>query len=439
MELEIGIILAAIVVLLVLSAFFNGSETALTAASRARMHALEQENNSRARLVNRLLREPEKLIGAVLLGNTLVDILAASLASGLAVMLVGPAGVAYATAVMTLLIVVFSAVLPKTYALAFADRVALFVAPIMRFMIVLLGPLTTAIQVIVRLILKLTPTRLDDAANILAAHEEIRGTIELKTIGGAVAKGDAAMLGGVLDLKDLQVLDIMVHRTKVQTISIDEAPHKVIEEVLKGQYTRVPMWKDGPENIVGVLHTKDLLAALSNTGWDASKLEVAKVVVPPWFVPDTTSVADQLNEFLKRKAQLALVVDEYGEVQGLITLEDILEEIVGQIADEHDTQDAAVRVQADGSVNVDGTVAIRDLNRQMEWDLPDEEATTIAGLVIHEAQTIPEPGQAFTFYDYRFEILRKSRNKITAIRIRPLTGSAKRVRRTLESDAMEAG
>ena len=439
MELEIGITLAAIVVLLVLSAFFNGSETALTAASRARMHALEQEGNARARLVNRLLQQPEKLIGAVLLGNTLVDILAASLASGLAVMLVGPAGVAYATGVMTLLIVVFSAVLPKTYALAFADRVALFVAPIMRVMIVLLAPLTAAIQIIVRLLLKLTPSRLDDAANILAAHEEIRGTIELKTIGGAVAKGDAAMLGGVLDLKHLQVLDIMVHRTKMQTINIDDPPQKVIDEVLKSQYTRVPMWKDGPENIVGVLHTKDLLAALSNAGWDASKLDTVSVAVPPWFVPDTTSVADQLNEFLKRKAQLALVVDEYGEVQGLITLEDILEEIVGQITDEHDTQDAAVRVQADGSVNVDGTVAIRDLNRQMEWDLPDEEATTIAGLVIHEAQTIPEPGQAFTFYGYRFEILRKSRNKITAIRIRPVAGSAKRARHTLESDAMEAG
>jgi Mg2+/Co2+ transporter CorB len=439
MELEIGITLAAIVVLLVLSAFFNGSETALTAASRARMHALDQEGNTRARLVNRLLQQPEKLIGAVLLGNTLVDILAASLASGLAVMLVGPAGVAYATGVMTLLIVVFSAVLPKTYALAFADRVALFVAPIMRVMIVLLAPLTAAIQVIVRMILEMTPTRRDDAANILAAHEEIRGTIELKTIGGAVAKGDAAMLGGVLDLKDLQVLDIMVHRTKMQTINIDDPPQKVIEEVLKSQYTRVPMWKDGPENIVGVLHTKDLLAALSSAGWDPSKLDAASVAVPPWFVPDTTSVADQLNEFLKRKAQLALVVDEYGEVQGLITLEDILEEIVGQIADEHDTQDAAVRVQADGSVNVDGTVAIRDLNRQMEWELPDEEATTIAGLVIHEAQTIPEPGQAFTFYGYRFEILRKSRNKITAIRIRPVAGSATRARRTLESDAMEAG
>ena len=439
MDIEIGIIVVAIIALLALSAFFNLSETALTAASRARMHALEQEGNGRAGLVNRLLRQPEKLIGAVLLGNTLVDILAASLASGLAVLLVGPAGVAYATGVMTVLIVIFSAVLPKTYALAFADRVALLVAPIMRVTIVLLAPMTAAIQVIVRLILKMTPSRLDDAANILAAHEEIRGTIELKTIGGGVAKGDAAMLGGVLDLKDLQVLDIMVHRTKMQTINIDDAPQKVIEEVLKIQYTRVPIWKDGPENIVGVLHTKDLLAALSSTGWDASKLDVASVAVPPWFVPDTTSVADQLNEFLKRKAQLALVVDEYGEVQGLITLEDILEEIVGQIADEHDTQDAAVRVQADGSVNVDGNVAVRDLNRQMEWDLPDEEATTIAGLVIHEAQTIPEPGQAFTFYGYRFEILRKSRNKITAIRIRPIAASGNRARRSLESDAMEAG
>jgi Mg2+/Co2+ transporter CorB len=439
MDIEIGIIVVAIIALLALSAFFNLSETALTAASRARMHALEQEGNGRAGLVNRLLRQPEKLIGAVLLGNTLVDILAASLASGLAVLLVGPAGVAYATGVMTVLIVIFSAVLPKTYALAFSDRVALLVAPIMRVTIVLLAPMTAAIQVIVRLILKMTPSRLDDAANILAAHEEIRGTIELKTIGGGVAKGDAAMLGGVLDLKDLQVLDIMVHRTKMQTINIDDPPQKVIEEVLKIQYTRVPIWKDGPENIVGVLHTKDLLAALSSAGWDASKLDVASVAVPPWFVPDTTSVADQLNEFLKRKAQLALVVDEYGEVQGLITLEDILEEIVGQIADEHDSQDAAVRVQADGSVNVDGNVAVRDLNRQMEWDLPDEEATTIAGLVIHEAQTIPEPGQAFTFYGYRFEILRKSRNKITAIRIRPIAASGNRARRSLESDAMEAG
>ena len=439
MTLEIALICAAIAVLLFLSAFFNGSETALTAASRARMHALEQEGNAKASLVNRLLRQPEKMIGAVLLGNTLVDILAASLASGLAVILVGPAGVAYATAIMTLLIVIFAAVLPKTYALAFSDRVALLVAPSMRLVILVLRPLTAAIQVIVRLLLKLTPTKLDDRANILAAHEEIRGTIELKTIGGAVAKDDAAMLGGVLDLRDLKVLDIMVHRTKMQTINVDDAPEKVVEEVIKSQYTRIPVWKDEPENIVGVLHTKDLLVALARAAWDTSKLDVASLAAPPWFVPDTTSLNDQLNEFLKRKAQLALVVDEYGEVQGLITLEDILEEIVGQIADEHDVQDAAIRVQADGSVNVDGTIAIRDLNRQMDWDLPDEEATTIAGLVIHEAQTIPEQGQVFTFYDYRFEILRKNRNKITAIRIKPLKPTSKRPRQAVESGAMEAG
>ncbi len=438
MSIDVGLILAAIVVLLLLSAFFNLSETALTAASRARMHALEQEGNGKARLVNRLLRRPEQLIGAVLLGNTLVDILAASLASGLAVILIGPAGVAYATAVMTLLIVIFSAVLPKTYAFAFADRVSLFVAPIMRATIALLNPFTMAIQFIVRQILKMTPTRRDDAANILEAHEEIRGTIDLKRRGGGVAKRDAAMLGGVLDLKDLQVQDIMVHRTKMQTINVDDPPQKVVEEVLKSQNTRLPLWKDETENIVGLLHTKDLLVALARVGWDVSRLEVASLAAQPWFVPDTTSVTDQLNEFLKRKAQLALVVDEYGEVQGLITLEDILEEIVGQITDEYDIQDTAIRLQADGSVNVDGAIAVRDLNRQMDWDLPDEEATTIAGLVIHEAQTIPEPGQVFTFYGYRFEILRKSRNKIAAIRIKPIAAGAKRARAASDGDGARA-
>jgi magnesium and cobalt exporter, CNNM family len=440
MSLEVALILAAILVLLFLSAFFNLSETALTAASRARMHALEQEGNSKAQLVNRLLRRPEQLIGAVLLGNTLVDILAASLASGVAVLLVGPAGVAYATAIMTILIVIFSAVLPKTYAFAFADRVSLFVAPIMRAIIAILNPFTMAIQFTVRLILKLTPSRRDDAANILEAHEEIRGTIDLKTRGGAFAKGDAAMLGGVLDLRSLQVQDIMVHRTKMQTINVDDPPDKVVDEVLKSPFTRMPLWKDEPENIIGLLHTKDLLHALARIDWDVSKLQVASLAAQPWFVPDTTTVTDQLSEFLKRKAQLAMVVDEYGEVQGLITLEDILEEIVGQITDEHDVQDTAIRLQEDGSVNVDGTIAVRDLNRHLDWDLPDEGATTIAGLVIHEAQTIPEPGQVFTFYGYRFEILRKSRNKLSALRIKPLAAAgAKRTRAAPANDAAKVG
>ncbi len=429
MSLVTALILLAIVLLIALSAFFNGSETALTAASRARMHALEQEGNARAALVNRILQMPEKMIGTILIGNTLVDVLASALASGLAVLLVGEVGVVYATAVMTLLIVVFAAVLPKTYALAYSDRAALFVAPIMRGVIVLLNPVTVAIEFIVRWFLKLTPSTIDDEANILAAHEEIRGTIELQKKEGAVARHDADMLGGVLDLRDLQVADIMVHRTKMETIDADEQPQRIVDELLRSQYTRVPIWKDEPENIVGVLHTKDLFSALGRSGWDVGKLDVTSFAVEPWFVPDTTPLKEQLNQFLKRKAQMALVVDEYGEVQGLITLEDILEEIVGQIADEHDTHEAAIREQADGTVNVDGTVAIRDLNRQMGWDLPDEEATTVAGLVIHEAQNIPEPGQVFTFYGYRFEILRKTRNKITALRISPATVVASRTSR----------
>jgi Mg2+/Co2+ transporter CorB len=402
MSFEIGLTIAAIVILIGLSAFFNGSETALTAASRARMHALEQEGNTRAALVNRLLSRPEKMIGSVLLGNTLVDVLAAALASGLAVTLVGEIGVAYATAIVTLLIVIFAAVMPKTYALAYSDRVALAVAPIMRAVIFVLTPATQAIEYIVRQLFKLTPTAKDDEANILTAHEEIRGTIDLQAKEGTVSRRDAHMLGGVLDLRDLQVADIMVHRTKMETIDIDDSPQHIIDAVLKSQYTRMPLWKDDPENLVALLHSKNLLEALDAAGWDISKLDIAAIAQEPWFVPETTNLKDQLNQFLKRKAQLALVVDEYGVVKGLITLEDILEEIV----------------------DVDGTVTVRDINRQMDWNLPDEEATTIAGLVIHEAQTIPEPGQVFTFYGYRIEILRKSRNKITAVRIKKLDGAA---------------
>ncbi len=428
MPLEIILTILAVVLLIVLSAFFSGSETALTAASRARMHALELEGNERARKVNRLLAAPERIIGTVLLGNNLVNILASALATSLLIQFFGDAGVAYATLVMTALVVIFAEVLPKTYALAFPDRISLSVAPVMRTLIVLFKPLTMAVAFVVRQVLKLTPTHADDEANILAAHEEIRGTIELQTKEGAVARHDADMLGGVLDLRDLQVADIMAHRTKMETINADEPPQNIIDDLLRSQYTRVPIWKDEPENIVGVLHTKDLLSALGRAGWDVTKLDIMSFAVEPWFVPDTTGLKDQLNQFLKRKAQMALVVDEYGEVQGLITLEDILEEIVGQIADEHDTHEAAIRPQPDGTVNVDGTVAIRDLNRQMNWNLPDEEATTVAGLVIHEAQTIPEPGQVFTFYDYRFEVLRKTRNKITALRVGPAGKAAPRSR-----------
>ncbi|MCC0007790.1 MAG: HlyC/CorC family transporter [Hyphomicrobiaceae bacterium] len=419
MSLEIFLILFAVFILLGMSAFFSGSETALTAVSRARLHALEQEGNERARRVNTLLAEPERVIGTVLLGNNLVNILASALTTSLLIGLFGEVGVAYATIGMTVLVVIFSEVLPKTYAIAFPERIALAVAPVMQALIVVMRPAVYLIEMIVGAALKLTPTEKDDTANILAAHDEIRGTIELQTKEGAVARHDAHMLGGVLDLGDLTVEDIMIHRTKMDTVNVDDPPARIVQEVLKTQYTRIPLWRDEPENIIAVLHTKDLLAALGQAEWNVEKLDVMSFATKPWFVPEATSLKDQLNQFLKQKQQMALVVDEYGEVQGLITLEDILEEIVGQIADEHDVHETAIRPQADGTVNVDGSVPIRDLNRHMDWSCPDTEATTIAGLVIHEAQTIPEPGQAFV-PRLPFRDLRKSRNKITALRVKPI-------------------
>ena len=420
---DVTLILAAVALLLALSAFFSGSETALTAVSRARMHAFEQEGRPRARIVNRLLETPERIIGTVLLGNNLVNILASALTTSLLIQLFGEAGVFYATLILTLFIVVFCEVLPKTYAIAFPDRFALTVAPVMSALIVLLSPITRVIEFFVARLMRITPTRADDEANILA-HHELRGTIELSTREGVVDRGEAKRLGGVLDLRDLEIDDLMQHRTDLETINGNDPPAKIVNDVLRSQYTRMPVWRDQPDNIIGVLHSKDLLAALGRSGWDVDKLDISSILSEPWFVPDTTSVSDQLNAFLTRKTQLALVVDEYGEVQGLITLEDILEEIVGEIIDEHDIGEASIRRQPDGAINVDGGVAIRDINREMDWALPDTEAVTIAGLVIHEAQTIPEPGQTFTFYGYRFEILRRSKNRITAIRVRKLDDEA---------------
>ncbi|MBZ9659276.1 CBS domain-containing protein [Mesorhizobium sp. ESP-6-4] len=226
-------------------------------------------------------------------------------------------------------------------------------------------------------------------------------------------------LEGLFDLDELEVSDVMVHRTNMRSVNADNAPEAVVREILQSPHTRMPLWKGSLDNIVGVLHAKDLLRALNEVGNDFSRIDVMKIAAKPWFVPDTTTLQEQLNAFLRRKAHFAIVVDEYGEVEGLVTLEDIIEEIVGEIADEHDIDMQGVKKEADGSVVVDGTVPIRDLNRALDWDLPDEEATTIAGLVIHETQSIPEEKQAFTFHGKRFVVMKREKNRIARLRIRP--------------------
>src|SRR5512139_128620 len=412
--------LVVVLVCLLLSAFFSGSETALTASSRASMARLDKHGNRKAGLVNRLLQQRERLLGALLFGNNAVNIAASALATGVLLTWFGNAGVVYATVAMTVLVVVFSEVLPKTAAINAPERIALAVARPMQLIVKLLGPVLMAIEALVRWLLQLVGMKLGADQAVLSAHEELRGAVDLFHREGDVETLDRDMFGGVLDLRELAVSDVMIHRTNMITIDADGSPEDIVNAVIASPVTRLPLWRGNPENIVGILHVKDLLRALHAVDGDAGKVDIASLLTPPWFVPDTRSVSEQLKAFRRRKTPFALVVDEYGEVEGLVTLEDILEEIVGDITDEHDVAMPGVRRQPDGSVNVDGAVPIRDLNRVMDWNLPDKEATTIAGLVIHEARSIPEVGQSFTFHGFRFRVLRRARNRITALRIQPL-------------------
>jgi Mg2+/Co2+ transporter CorB len=332
--------------------------------------------------------------------------------------------VLYATGVMTVVVVIFAEVLPKTIAINAPDRMSLLVARPMRLTMYVLGPLLRVIEAVVRGLMRLFGVKIGAHVPLLSPTERLRGAVDLLHSEGKVEKQDRDMLGGLLDLRELQVSDVMVHRTEMVTVNADLPPEDLLREVIASEYTRIPLWRDKPENIIGILHAKDLLRAIRASEGDMSRIDVSSIALPPWFVPEMRSVSEQLKAFRRRKTHFALVVDEYGEVEGMVTLEDVLEEIVGDISDEQDVVVAGVRAQPDGSVVVDGSVPIRDLNRAMDWDLPDEEATTVAGLVIHEARSIPERGQSFTFHGFRFRVLRRERNRITALRIQAVPREA---------------
>jgi Mg2+/Co2+ transporter CorB len=420
MNSEIGYAILSIFCLILVAAFFSGAETGLTATSRARLTEIERRGSKRAAMALKLTAYPERLIGSLLLGNNLANITASAVATAALIKIFGDSGAVIASAVMTVIILIFAEVMPKTYAIAYPERVALAVAPIMRVIAAILGPIVLAVEYIVKNSLKVFGVDIDDDAGVLSAHDELRGAIALHHKEDTLVKNDRDMLGGILDLKDLEVADIMVHRTKMITLDGGQPMKDLVSDLLDSPHTRMPVWKDNPDNIIGVLHAKSLFAALQKANGDASKIKLEDVISPAWFVPDTRPLEDQLNAFLRRKVQLALVVDEYGEVQGLVTLEDILEEIVGDIKDEFDGVATGVRKTRDGSYVVDGTVPIRDLNRSFDWRLPDEEATTVAGLVIHEAQMIPAQGQAFSFHGFRFEVLKKRKQQLTSLKVTPI-------------------
>jgi len=412
--------LSGLLALVVCGAFFASAETALTAVSRARMHMLETDGDARARLVNRLRERKDSLIGSLLFGNTLVSVMSGALATMMLIDIFGTAGVAYATIFDTALILIFAEVLPKTYALINPDRLALRLAPAVAFVIALFSPITYAVSKIIDGIFLLFGVR--PHVNTDEHEEELRGAIQMfkETLDIDEDQEKGAMLRSILDLADVKVEEIMVHRKNVRMINADLPPQRIIDEVLHSAFTRLPVWRESPDNIIGVINTKLLLREMRHCNGDVSKVNIANTMLEPWFIPESTTLFDQLQAFRKRREHFSIMVDEYGALMGVVALEDILEEIVGEISDEHDVAVTGVRPQPDGSHIIDGNVTIRDLNREMDWGLPDEEYSTLAGLILFESQRIPSVGQTYTFFDFRFEILKKHKNQISLVRVIPL-------------------
>lgn len=414
-----------ILCLLVMSAFFSGSETALTASSRGKLKQQADKGSQGAAAAMQITEDSERMIGALLLGNNIVNILSASLATALLTKTFGDSGVAVATAVMTVLVLVFGEVMPKTLAITFPEAVAVKVAPVIRILILVFSPVVSLVRHFVQALLRLVGVRADPDSKILALREEIFGAISLGHSEGAMEKEDRDRLLGALDLADRTVDEIMTHRRQIALIDADLDPDELITEVLSSSHSRLPVYRGNEENILGVIHAKDLLREvdrLRRAGEGLQSLDIVKVAMKPYFIPDTTTLDEQMREFLKRRTHFAIVVDEYGAIQGLITLEDILEEIVGEITDEFDVvaRDSGLTRDENGGWLVEGAMTIRDLNRALDWNLPDEEANTIAGLVIHEAQMIPLEGQAFSFHGFRFKVVTRRENRITKLRISPL-------------------
>lgn len=404
--------------LMLSSCFFSGGETAMTACSPARMLAAERDGNKKAANVNRILDKKERMIGALLLGNTLVNIMASALTTSAFIALWGDIGVLIATGAMTLLILLFCEVLPKTYAIHNADRMAMLMSPAIGFVIFVLSPFVDLITRVVRVILRLMRA---DVSKISSGHhlEMLRGAIEMHQGPDEETQKQRVMLRSILDLANVGVGEIMIHRRNVVGLDIGQPASVIVDEVYSSPYSRIPLWRGDADNIVGLIHTKWLLRELKAVDNDPSRIDLEMICAEPWFIPDSTSLYEQLQAFRERGEHFAFVVDEYGSYMGIVTLEDILEEIVGDISDEHDIHVPGMRRQPNGTYLVTGSVTIRDLRRELEWEFDDDEYTTVAGLLLHETQRVPDVGQSFMFYGFRFDVIRRHRNQITLVRITP--------------------
>ena len=397
--------------LLLLSAFFSSSETAITRISDAKIHQWDEKKNKRIKKAKHLLSKREKVIGTLLLGNNIVNILASALATSILINLFGDKGIIYATIIMTSLIFIFAEVLPKTYAIRESEKLIIYSAPIIIFFTKILSPINILVQILISFLLKLA----NKENNNNDWKQNLKGAILLANNQGNVKKYDRIMLESILDLHEVKVSEIMTHRKNIESLNILENIDNIIYLALKSRFTRLPLWRDNPDNIIGTLHIKDLLRAKNIN----NNINLNSLMQRPLFISENTSLSEQLNKFKKETNQMAFVIDEYGDLQGLITLEDVLEEIVGEIFDEFDKQTLTPKILDDKSVSVDGTMTIRDLNRLTDWNLPDDDAATIAGLVIDVAQKLPEINETVKIENFYFKVLERQRTRITKINIKP--------------------
>ena len=414
-------IVGVILVLIVISAFFSGSETALTAISKARIHRLSEKGHRRAKYIVALREQKDKLISSILVGNNLVNILASSLATKVALDIYGDEGIIYSTIVMTFIVVIFAEILPKTYALYHTEKLSLFVTYPIRFLVKVLNPITSVIKCCIDFILGIRNHKISEKEQLILALEELRGSIEIQHREGGVLKQDKDMLDSILDLADSEVGSVMTHRKNLFTINADLPSSEILESIAKSSFTRVPLWQGNSDNIVAILHAKDVLKTTIYSTKEIDEIDFLKISTEPWFIPESRTLREQLFSFKKERNHFAVVVDEYGTVMGVITLEDILEEIVGEIKDEYDKGEVnSYKKHKDGSFVIEGGSSIKDINRDLELSLSEEYGITIAGLLIYNAEKIPERGEKFEFDGFEFVVVEKYRNQLTRIKIKKL-------------------
>ena len=407
-------LLVVIIFLILLSGFLSGSETAITATSKARIISKLKKGTKRAEYVKKIIDNKDKVISSLLLSNNLVNILASSLATAFFYDLFGVTGIFYATLLMTFLLVIFAEVLPKTYAINKPTRSALMIGPIIFYLNKILTPFVFIINKIVKVLIskkEINDKKLSDEQS----EEELQGVIDLYETSNPDSEHEKEMLQSILTLNDTTVEEIFTHRRNIYSINIDLSLSEIIKMINQSRFTRIPLWKNNPENIIGLLNLRSLNIDMKNHL--NNKKIILEKIVKPWFIPSSTNLLDQLVEFKKKKEHLAFVVDEYGELLGIISLEDIIEEIVGEIVDEIDAPEKKFILNNKGVIVAEGNQNIKDLYKKFDLDVPEIESSTIAGHVMDLAKKIPMYGEIVKDNKFNYKITSHSRKQILRLEI----------------------